>query len=244
MSILKFKSPYTQKEYELEAFEKDEGNGAIFVVSHTALKNLLNVELREELDVKYEVKMLLVSQTQNVAQCTIVDKNGRRTQEIGESTTSTLETPIAKGFPATTAWNRALDRCIIAHLGFKGRVYSTEEIAELENTATQVPTENKNENTAPPARKPSNQKQAPATPAPAPATATSQTNSATKLGDTIVKLARYSGNPQKLSVLWKTDAPMVHWICDNYTPSSTAAEQVKQACIQYRELMKGNAQNG
>lgn len=234
MSNLKFRSPYTGKEYELEAFEKEEGNGTLLIVSHTSLKNLLNNELRDELEIQYDVKMLLVSQGHCVAQCTIKDKHGRRSQEIGESTATTLETPIAKGFPATTAFNRALDRCIIAHLGFKGRVYSSEEISDFEKETVQPDSAEKT------SREVSTSKQPPQQKAPPSAPRQTTHNNAAQLGDTVIKLARYSGNPQKLSVLWKTDAPMVNWICDSYTPSGPAAEKVKQACIQYRDLMKGN----
>ena len=237
MPILKFKSTYTDQEYELEAYERVENNNKLFIVSHNALKNLLHSELLASLEIKYEVKMLIASKEHSVAICTMQDKNGRRTTDIGESTTLNLETEIARGIPATTAWNRALDRCIISHLGFNGRVYSTEEINE--DTTPVQPAEKQSAqktDVIPEAHTARKTTQATA-PQKTSAAATHNSDEIAKLGDTMIKVARYATNPQKLSALWRNDNAMVHWICDKYTPSSEFTANIKEACIRYRDLM-------
>lgn len=150
-------SNYLQKDIDIPLQTLKSEGREISIIPHDALKDIILNKL-PELGVKYDVTEVYVSPSHFVMRCTMSDNKGRRVQEIGESTADTLETPIAKGYPATMAFTRAFDRCAIAYLDLNGKVFAdTEGVTgdSKENTrfddAETVDMTTEYEDTAPPA---------------------------------------------------------------------------------------------
>lgn len=84
----------------------------VTIIPHDAIRDIIHNKIPERI-VRYDTMPIVTTLTHCVAKCTMTDKDGRRVEELGESTESTLETPIAKGYPATMAFQRAFDRAAI-----------------------------------------------------------------------------------------------------------------------------------
>ncbi len=130
------------RELEMETFLKEAGPAPAIVVKHSSLEDIYYNELQVTLPVTCEMKAIKVSPDHNVFECTISD-GGRTTKAIGESSPNTLDSQIAKDYPATIAYQRAFDRSLIRYLGLPGRVLSDleitkEEIASLKSNDTSV----------------------------------------------------------------------------------------------------------
>ena len=127
----KIKSNYLGIEFEFCIVEVELENGPKQLVSHNSLQQIIQNQIPAEYQLRYDVTFEVCTPSFCVAKCTMIDAKGRRIQEIGESQPDTLYTDIAKGIPATMAYNRAFDRAAISYLNLEGmasgRIYSKEE---------------------------------------------------------------------------------------------------------------------
>lgn len=225
----KIRSPYFECEFEFQTFENEEG---LTIISHNSLEYVVNNNIPKEFEMKNDIKMLFVSDVHNVAQCTFIDKYGRRIQGIGETTRDTLTNSISRAYPSLTATQRAFDRAAIRYLGLLGKVYSDLEIEnnnsdEEKKEATQkeempTPGTTVEQPSAPKEDLPMNKRQRLAV-----------------LGKTLFTMGDYNDNPISLDALWQKDPASVIWCADNCRSKSGPNYDLKCRCAEYRALKEG-----
>ena len=120
------------------------------VIPHSTLEDILR---RHSDRFEYEPKAVLVSPEMVVVECRITDKEtGETVLKVGESNPMNLESDIARKYPATIAYQRAIDRAVVAILGLGAKFYSDQEInrrilAEAEKLLDTSPREKKSRKT-------------------------------------------------------------------------------------------------
>lgn len=134
-------SKYFGKEIELNAIESISNGEVVMVVPHDDLVDvIINSQDAIDNNIQAHTAPIVVEPGHYAFLCTISDKNGRRVEEIGESTADTLETVIARGYPALMAFKRAFDAAAIRFLGLPGKLYSDQQISSASSET--VPTGN------------------------------------------------------------------------------------------------------
>lgn len=131
--IINLKSDKLGKDVELEAYETEDG---AVIVSTNSLKKLFE-KMKSENGVTTSV---LSDVRVNDRGCvlyasvelTIRDNQGYSSVFIGEATNGSLTNSIAKTFPKTTAFNRAMSSAIISYLQLPGKIYSDFQMANAE----------------------------------------------------------------------------------------------------------------
>lgn len=106
------------------------------IIPHDVLEDvILNSETTQDYNINVHYTPIATNEPRHyVFLCAISDKFGRRAESIGESLDETLETPIAKNYPALMAFKRAFDAAAINYLGLDGKVYTDQQInAEKDN---------------------------------------------------------------------------------------------------------------
>lgn len=124
------RSTYLDCDFEVLTYDINDRDGAKKIISHGSLQNIIyNVLPKQNPELKLRVTTLsvYVTETRCAFQCTMTDNNFRSVQELGESSTGTLHTQIARDYPIMMASQRAFDRAAIQYLAFPGKVYSTSE---------------------------------------------------------------------------------------------------------------------
>lgn len=119
----KVTSGYLGIELEVDTYESD---GKV-IISHLSLEDIAYNQMPKEINFKTKTEILYVNGTHCVAKCTVSDRNGRVIEAIGESTSNSLTTSVAKMYPALIAAQRAFDRAFIRYLNLPGKVYSDTE---------------------------------------------------------------------------------------------------------------------
>lgn len=126
---MKIKSEYLGKEFDVEVNETVMDGRKVQLIPHSVLTDIFYNQLPRDKGIRHEIEMTHVSLAHCVAKCTIIDNEGRRIIEIGESVRSMLVTEIAKSIPATMAQIRAFDRAVIRYLALPDKnLYSKEEL--------------------------------------------------------------------------------------------------------------------
>lgn len=125
-------SKYFGKEIELSAIESVSNGEVVLVVPHDDLVDvIINSQDAIDNNIQAHTAPIVVEPGHYAFLCTISDKNGRRVEEIGESTIDTLETVIARGYPALMAFKRSFDAAAIRFLGLPGKLYSDQQISSV-----------------------------------------------------------------------------------------------------------------
>ena len=108
-------------ELNLTSYEKE----GMKMIPHSELKTVLGNDKVKRISSNYvridEHSAFVEITLQNV-------ETGKEYVGIGESNELNLESTIAKAFPITMAYNRAVDNAVIQLLGIEGRCYSDNEI--------------------------------------------------------------------------------------------------------------------
>lgn len=108
-------------ELNLTSYEKE----GMKIIPHSELKTVLGNDKVKRISSNYvridEHSAFVEITLQNV-------ETGKEYVGIGESNELNLESTIAKAFPITMAYNRAVDNAVIQLLGIEGRCYSDNEI--------------------------------------------------------------------------------------------------------------------
>mgnify|MGYP000902246125 CR=1 FL=1 len=107
--------------------ELDECEGGIKLIRHETIESILH---ENEKKLKVDCVLKCCNPQMVVVECTatLLD-TGKTFFKVGEANPSNLEGEISKKYPATMAYNRAIDRAVIAALGLpQKKVYSSEEI--------------------------------------------------------------------------------------------------------------------
>lgn len=122
-------SKYLKTDLEVSVFEAMENGEPLNVISHESLENAVFNELDPTYGVKCAYECMNIAPEHCVFACTISDKSGRSIQTIGEASPETLETEMARKYPAIMASKRAFDRAAIRYLALdlSGRVLANTE---------------------------------------------------------------------------------------------------------------------
>lgn len=120
---------------DIDVQESVSGNEDITIVPHDALEEIIfNSEDAIDNDIKVHYQTILTEPGHYAFLCAIDDKNGRRVEYIGESLPETLETDIARKYPALMAFKRSFDAAAIKFLGLPGKVYSDQQVSAANET--------------------------------------------------------------------------------------------------------------
>ena len=129
-----------------EEIKYEEYSDGVKIIPHSTLEDILR---RYSARFEYEPKAVLVSPEMVVVECRITDKEtGETVLKVGESNPMNLESDIARKYPATIAYQRAIDRAVVAILGLGAKFYSDQEInrkilAEAEKLLDKSPAKEK-----------------------------------------------------------------------------------------------------
>lgn len=259
----KFLSRYLNVEFEVTSYEAQENGEPVQILSHEALENIVHNLAPKELKLRYDFKDMLISDHHCVICCTFQDADGRRIQSIGETVLATLETDIARNYPAVMAAQRAFDRGAIRYFDFPGKVMSNLEGADsnaVNNGETNVDV------SAPVANnegKPVDAPIAPSAPAAAAsenaapthapvknaaqgASQTAQKNSSNQKpaadpGSVIFDATqKYRGKNMTIAQVYETDSGYITWFVKKFSATSAHAIEVQKACAAYLEQVGGN----
>jgi len=107
------------------------GGEEVHIIPHAVLEDILyNSEAAISKNVIIHYTPITTNEARHYAcLCAISDSLGRRTESVGESLDSTLDTDIARNYPVLMAYKRAFDDAAIKYLGLNGKVYSDQQIA-------------------------------------------------------------------------------------------------------------------
>ena len=111
-----------------ETIAYEEYPDGVRIIPHNKLEDILR---RYSARFLIEVKPVLISPEMCLVECRATDKEtGETVLKVGESNPSNLETEIARKYPGTLAYQRAIDRGVVAILGLGagGKYYSSHEI--------------------------------------------------------------------------------------------------------------------
>lgn len=123
-------SRYLDKQIEIPDVKTVSGGEEVTIISHDALEDIVyNHEASITNNIQAHVVCVISEPGHYAFLCSISDKFGRRVEYIGESTENTLETQIAKDYPALMAYKRAFDAATIKFLGLPSKVYSDQQIS-------------------------------------------------------------------------------------------------------------------
>lgn len=126
--MMKIKSKYLNCEFDVEITDTVIDGRKVNLIPHSTLTDIFYNQLPREKGIRHEIDMTHISLAHCVAKCTIIDNDGRRIIEIGESVRAMLKTEIAKSIPATMAQIRAFDRAVIRYLDIPDKnMYAEEE---------------------------------------------------------------------------------------------------------------------
>ena len=135
---MRIESRYFGHDLDIDVEETLSSGEVVRIVPHDQLiEIILNSDEAIENNIQSHITSIIAEPGHYAFICTISDKNGRRVEEIGESTAETLETPIARNYPALMAFKRAFDAAAIRFLGLPGKIYSDQQISAK---ASAVPT--------------------------------------------------------------------------------------------------------
>lgn len=126
---MKIYSRYLDKEIEFsEATIMSNGDRKV-LIPHDALEELIyNSDKAAKDNIQVHYTPVVTEPRHYAFMCAINDKNGRRIESIGEALDATLDTEIAKNYPALMAVKRAFDDAAIKFLGLPGKTYSDQQI--------------------------------------------------------------------------------------------------------------------
>ena len=119
-----------------ESIAYEEYPDGVRVIPHNKLEDILR---RYSSRFIIEVKPVLISPEMCLVECRATDREtGETVLKVGESNPANLETEIARKYPGTLAYQRAIDRCVVAILGLgvSGKYYSSHEILCREESLT------------------------------------------------------------------------------------------------------------
>jgi len=242
MSTCKLMSKYLKTEFEIETYADE--NETKQIISHDSLEDIIHNRIASEYGLKYKMIPISLSTSHCVFCCSIEDDKGRHIEAIGESLPQTLETEIAKNYPALIASQRGFDRAAIRYLDFPGKTLSNMELA-LDSASKQfVP-----QQPQPVASQYSPHQQAPKRPVQQPALHPAQQivqqqqqnqmpqqyqqPNTSSYGDTIINIGQYRTAPQTIANIYKTNPSYIKWICENYPGRSDDDAKIKAACAAF-----------
>ena len=226
----KVKSNYLNCEFDVETYESD----GKMIISHTALENIAYNQIPEKANFKARTELLHITTTHCVAKCTVGDRNGRVVEAIGESSTPTLVTEIARSYPALMAAQRAFDRAFIRYLNLPGKVYSDIEgitndiqevfgVSEIKVNEIELPKETgpqsattkpaSTNNTKTPETKPKEQSQNP--------------------GDTVLAFGKFSKSNKTIAEIHNSGDNYVTWMAETFKPRDETGKKYKKLCVDY-----------
>ena len=110
---------------ELEATEYDD----MTIISHNEIEKFL----MEHPHIEVTTNAKILNPNMCVVEAIAKDTISCRTSplKIGESNPSNLENKISKMYPATMAYQRAIDRAVLKLIGLEGKAYSSVEIQNV-----------------------------------------------------------------------------------------------------------------
>lgn len=122
-------STYLKKEIEVPTQDITSAGEDITIIPHAFLEDLLlNSDMTKDLNIVCHFTNIATNEAGHyVFLCSISDKEGRRAEGIGESLPATLDTEIARNYPALMAYKRAFDDAAIKYFGFSGKVYTDQQ---------------------------------------------------------------------------------------------------------------------
>lgn len=127
---MKIESRYFGHAIDIDVVESMSNGEMVTIAPHDQLVEvILNTNEAIENNIQAHTTAIITEPGHYAFLCTISDKNGRRVEEIGESTMETLETPIARNYPALMAFKRSFDAAAIRFLGLPGKVYSDQQVS-------------------------------------------------------------------------------------------------------------------
>lgn len=227
METIEVNSKTLSKKIELEAF-----NG---YVTHNSLRALAT-----ELDavVSYNVVVSSINPVYHLVECK-VEIAGKTGLEFGESNNETLDTEIAKNYPALTACKRAYDRAVIAALQLDGKVYSVEEMPqsclnEVQTSKPEVSVASKPSSS----KKKDKEKDAATTPVVKSETPVSTPTpiSTEDLGNYVLPSGRHKGKTLK-ECYEKGGEEWMNWICNVWLPTNDTDKEMQNKARQYYESL-------
>lgn len=225
---MKITSNYLDTELEVSTFTDESGEKTI--ISHAALEDIVHNQIPDEFGTKYEITALSISETHNVFKCVISDNSGRRITGIGESLPVTLESDIAKAYPALIASQRAFDRAVIQYLQFPSKVYSDTEGVTSEIKTDEFPL-------------PNNAPAASSVPKKENTNSANTTDKATEtpedLGSLLYTIGSYKDKNMTLAEVYAENRDSIVWMAEKYKGKTQAGKKLQEACIKYLKLMEG-----
>lgn len=103
----------------------EEYSDGVKIIPHSTLEDIMRRYPRFEIS----TNPVHISPEMCLVECRVTDKEtGETVLKVGESNPMNLETEIARKFPGTIAYQRAIDRAIVAILGLGAKFYSDQEI--------------------------------------------------------------------------------------------------------------------
>lgn len=120
-------SKYLNKDIDVPLQQRQEGDRILQIIPHDALEDIVNNQVPQEYGLTYDFNIVNSSIEHSVVICVMLDNNGRRVVELGESVPGTLESDISKSYPTLMAAQRAFDRAAIKYLNLPGKVFSNIE---------------------------------------------------------------------------------------------------------------------
>ena len=140
------KSNYLNEEFEASCWEMSQGGRTITIVEHAAFEDIVFNRLAKLDGFKHSIEPI-VGFSHPVVKCIMRDNTGREITAIGEAHPDTLVNSISKQNPVIMAGNRAFDRAAIRFLNLDGKVYSSEEIPDSDNSNESSSMSSKSETT-------------------------------------------------------------------------------------------------
>lgn len=265
----KIHSDYLDMDFDVVTYPGDQGE--VQIISHDALENIIHNQVGIDVGVKYDITEMHIADRHCVFRCTISDSNGRRIQAIGESMQASLDTDIAKMYPALMAAQRAFDRAVIRYLQFPSKVYSSLEGVDKaqddepvttisvqdipqDGEAAIAPAPINNGTTAAPQQRQATQPRQPVQQAQRTNANQTTTQNATKpaatksefvpdekLGEVLYNIGKYRSEPKSLAWIWEHDNKCFDWIINSYGGTSTSGAQLRDHCKRYKALKEGAA---
>lgn len=130
------KSRYLDKDFTVSCWDLKQGGRTLTIVEHAALENIIF----NALDVKgfsFDLEPIIGIAEHPVMKCVMQDATGRKIIAFGEAHAESLVNNISRQNPVIMAGNRAFDRAAIRYLDLEGKVYSSEEISDEDNSSTE-----------------------------------------------------------------------------------------------------------
>lgn len=126
---MKITFKYLNREIDMPLTEFQDTDEKKLIIPHDELHNLIyNSEEAAKNNIQVHSAIAVSEPGHYAFFCIINDKNGRRIEGFGESTSGTLTTEISRNYPALMAHKRAFDDAAIKFLGCEGKVYSDQQI--------------------------------------------------------------------------------------------------------------------